>query len=139
MGAYPRIFPGFTAVSPARAKRHTNCGWAETRDKRLTAKSGDHREEETTPMRKKWGIRQGIVSAAVFGAVVLLLVSIDSRVRERFGDLVFGGHGVSPWGDRVSDFAGALTSALRYQSLENAPLLVFAAAGAVLVAFMLKT
>jgi hypothetical protein len=32
-----------------------------------------------------------------------------------------------------------LTSALRYQSLENAPLLVFAAAGAVLVAFMLKT
>jgi hypothetical protein len=90
-------------------------------------------------MRKKWGIQQGIVSAAVFGAVVLVLVSIDSRVRERFGDLVFGGHGVSPWGDRVGDFAGALTSALRYQSLENAPLLVFAAAGAVLVAFMLKT
>jgi hypothetical protein len=90
-------------------------------------------------MRKKWGIRQGIVSAAVFGAVLLLLVSIDSRVRERFGDLVAGGHSVSPWGDRVGDLAGALTSALRYQSLENAPLLVFAAAGAVLVAFMLKT
>ena len=90
-------------------------------------------------MRKKWGIRQGIVSAAVFGAVVLLLVSVDSRVRERFGDLVVGGPGVSPWGDRVGDFAGALASALRYQSLENAPLLVFAAAGAVLVAFMLKT
>lgn len=91
------------------------------------------------PMPKKWGIRQGIVSAAVFGAVVLLLVSVDSRVRERFGDLVFGGQGVSPWGDRAGDLAGALTSALRYQSIENAPLLVFAAAGAVLVAFMLKT
>jgi hypothetical protein len=32
-----------------------------------------------------------------------------------------------------------MISAVRYQSLENAPLLVFAAAGAVLFAFMLKT
>jgi hypothetical protein len=30
-------------------------------------------------------------------------------------------------------------SSIRYQSIENAPLLVFAAAGAVLVAFMLRT
>ena len=90
-------------------------------------------------MPKKWGIRQGIVSAAVFGAVVMMLVSVDSRVRERFSDLLSGGHGVSPWGDRVGDLVGALGSAVRYQSIENAPLLVFAAAGAVLVAFMLKT
>jgi len=85
----------------------------------------------------KLGIRQGVASAAVFGAVLLMLVSIDERVRDRFSELVGGG--VSPWGDRASDLCTALVSAIRYQSLENAPLLVFAAVGAVLVAFMLRT
>lgn len=85
----------------------------------------------------KLGIRQGVASAAVFGAVLLMLVSIDERVRDRFGTLLGGG--VSPWGDRASDLGAALISALRYQSIENAPLLVFAAVGAVLVAFMLRT
>jgi len=90
-------------------------------------------------MARKLGIRQGVVSAAIFGAVLLTLVYVDSRVRERFVDLVSGGHSVSPWGDRAGDLVGALVSAVRYQSLENAPLLVFAAGGAVLVAFMLRT
>ena len=85
----------------------------------------------------KLGIRQGVASAAVFGAVLLMLVSIDDRVRDRFSGLIGGG--VSPWGDRIGDLGGALVSALKYQSLENAPLLVFAAVGAVLVAFMLRT
>ncbi len=87
----------------------------------------------------KLGIRQGVASAAVFGAVLLMLVSIDERVRERFGDLVAGGSSLSPWGDRAGDLGSALASAVRYQSIENAPLLVFAAVGAVLVAFMLRT
>ena len=72
-------------------------------------------------MRKKWGIRQGIVSAAVFGAVVVA-VSVDSRVRERLA-IWFR----RPWcvsvGRSRRRFAGALTSALRYHPLENAPLL----------------
>ncbi len=86
----------------------------------------------------KLGFRQGIASAVVFGAVLLMLVSVDDRVRDRFTDLV-GGSGVTPWGDRAGDLAQALMSAVRYQSIENAPLLIFAAAGAVLVAFMLRT
>ena len=85
----------------------------------------------------KFGFRQSVVSAAVFGAVLLMLVSVDERVRDRFSGVVSGG--VSPWDDRVSDLGSALMSALRYQSIENAPLLVFAAVGAVLVAFMLRT
>jgi hypothetical protein len=84
-------------------------------------------------------IRQGALSAAVFAGVLLLLVSVDERVRDRFSALVSGDHSLSPWGDRAGDLGGALISAIRYQSLENAPLLVFAAAGAVLFAFMLKT
>ena len=83
------------------------------------------------------GFRQGVASAAVFCAVLLMLISIDERVRDRFSELMGGG--VSPWGDRASDLVGALMTAIRYQSIENAPLLVFAAVGAVLVAFMLRT
>jgi hypothetical protein len=87
----------------------------------------------------KLGFRQGIASAAVFGAVILMLVSIDDRVRDRFNDLVSGGGSLTPWGDRAGDLVQALISAVRYQSIENAPLLIFAAVGAILVAFMLKT
>ncbi|MBW8895364.1 MAG: hypothetical protein JF613_04175 [Acidobacteria bacterium] len=88
----------------------------------------------------KLGIRQGIASAAVFGAVLMMLVSVDDRVRDRFNDVVgSGGSGLTPWGDRVGDLGHALMSAVRYQSIENAPMLIFAAAGAVLVAFMLRT
>ena len=87
----------------------------------------------------KLGFRQGIASAAVFGAVVLMLISVDDRVRDRFNDLVGSGERSDAWGDRAGDLGGALMSAVRYQSIENAPMLIFAAAGAVLVAFMLRT
>lgn len=82
------------------------------------------------------GLRQALVSLAVFAIVIAALVSVDDRVRERFSDLFAGG--VSPWGDRLGDLGGALMGALRHQSIENAPLLIFAAAGAVLFVFMVK-
>jgi len=89
----------------------------------------------------KLGLRQGIASAAIFAAVLLVLVSVDDRVRDRMNDLVRGGSGgsLTPWGDRAGDLGSALVAAVRYQSIENAPLLVFAAVGAVLVVFMLKS
>ena len=89
----------------------------------------------------KLGIRQAIASSAVFGAVLLVLVSIDDRVRDAMTDLVYGGSNgsLTPWGDRAGDLGSALVGALRHQSIENAPLLVFAAGGAVLVVFMLKS
>lgn len=90
----------------------------------------------------KLGVRQAFASAAVFGAVLLVLISVDDRVRDRFSDLVYGGGStgsLTPWGDRAGDLGSALVSAAKYQSIENAPLLVFAAVGAVLVVFMLKS
>jgi len=87
----------------------------------------------------KLGLRQAIVSTAVFGAVLLVLISVDDRVRSRFSDLLSGGADLSPWGARVSDLGGALADAARSQSIENAPMLVFAFVGAVLVLFMLRT
>ena len=58
--------------------------------------------------------------------------------RERVSDVVTGGDGLTPWGDRLTDLGTALASAVRHQSIENAPLLIFAAVGAVLFVFMLK-
>ena len=84
-------------------------------------------------------LRQGLASAAVFVALIAALVSIDDRVQERFSELFVSGNGLSPWGDRVGDLGGALASALRHQSIENAPLLVFATVGAVLTVFMLRS
>ena len=84
-------------------------------------------------------IRQALVSVAVFAVILVALVSVDDRVQERFTDVFSTRTGVSPWGDRVGDLGGALMSALKHQSIENGPLLVFAAGGAVLFLFMVRT
>ena len=84
-------------------------------------------------------LRQGLFSAAVFVAILAALVSVDDRVQDRFTEVFAGGDGLSPWGDRVGDLGGALFGALRHQSIENAPLLVFAAGGLVLFLFMVKS
>ena len=87
-------------------------------------------------MQIKLSLRQAVLSSLIFGGVLLALASVDARVRERVGDVVSGGDGLSPWGDRIGDLGGALATAVRHQSIENAPLLVFAAVGAVLFVFM---
>ena len=87
----------------------------------------------------KMGTRQAVVSAAVFGVLLLILVSFDERVRDRVTAIVTGGQGLSTMGERSGDLGGALITAVKYQSIENAPLLLFATAGAVLFVFMLKT
>ena len=89
-------------------------------------------------MQIKLSLRQWMLSTLVFGGVLLALTSVDARVRERVSDVVTGGDGLTPWGDRVSDLGSALALAVRHQSIENAPALIFVAVGAVLVVFMLK-
>ena len=86
----------------------------------------------------KFGMREAIVSPIVFTGLLVALVSVDERVRDRFGNLLSGG-GISPWTDRVADLGDALITAMRHQSLENAPLLVFTAVGAMLMVFMFRT
>lgn len=87
----------------------------------------------------KLGVREAIVSPAVFAGVLLMLVSVDERVRERFGSVVSSGDGLAPWGERLADLGDAVMSAVRYQSIENAPLVIFATVGAVLVLFMFRS
>ena len=85
------------------------------------------------------GLRQGALSAAVFGAVMFVLVSVDPRVREHVSDLVGGSTSVGPLGARISELGGVLWSAARHQSVDNAPLAVFATVGIVLTIFMLRS
>jgi hypothetical protein len=82
-------------------------------------------------------VKQSIASVTVFVAVLFMLISVDDRVRDRFKDLATDGGG--SWTARVGDVSGVLVSAAKHQSIENAPLLVFAVVGAVLVVFMVKT
>jgi len=85
------------------------------------------------------GLRQTLVSVGIFGAILFALVSVDARVRDRFRELVASGDGLSPWGDRLGDLVGALTSAVRHQSIENAPMLFFAVVGGLLFVFMARS
>lgn len=89
-------------------------------------------------MKFKFGIQQALASAGVFVLILLALVSVDERVRERFNELVSGG-GVESVGQKASFLGDAVLTAVRYQSIENAPLVVFATAGAVLFLFMVRT
>jgi hypothetical protein len=87
----------------------------------------------------KLGFRQSLTSVAIFGVIMAFLVSLDDRVRDRFGDLLSAGTSVAPFGHRASELVNALVDAARYQSIENAPLLIFAFVGGVLFLFMVRT
>ena len=90
-------------------------------------------------MKVKMGMRQGALSAAIFGAIMFALVSVDARVRDHVSELVGNGVSVAPLSTRFAELADALWTAARYQSIENAPMLVFATVGIVLTVFMVKS
>ena len=90
-------------------------------------------------MNLKFGVREGALSAVIFGAIMFALVSVDARVRDHVSGLVGNTTSVAPVGTRVTELADALWSAVRYQSIENAPMVVFATVGIVLTVFMLRS
>jgi hypothetical protein len=90
-------------------------------------------------MKVKMGMRQGALSAAIFGAIMFALVSVDARVRDHVSELVGSTASVAPLSTRFAELADALWTAARYQSIENAPMLVFATVGIVLTIFMVKS
>jgi hypothetical protein len=80
-----------------------------------------------------------MLSAAIFGGVMFALVSFDPRVRDHVSSLLGDGTSVAPISARLGELGDALWSAARTQSMDNAPLLVFAAVGTVLTIFMVKS
>jgi hypothetical protein len=92
-------------------------------------------------MVMKLGIREGALSFGVFCGVLFALTAVDPRVRDKIADLAGGGSvsNVAPWTYRLGELGDALWGAARHQSLENAPLVVFATVGIVLTIFMIKS
>ena len=84
-------------------------------------------------------LRQYALSIAVFAVIIGGLVSVDDRVRAQFASLSFSSRSLTPWGDQIGSFLGALVTAVRHQSIENAPLVVFATVGGILFIFMFRT
>jgi hypothetical protein len=84
------------------------------------------------------GFKQGIASATIFAGLVGFLVWVDPRVRERVTQLV-AQNSADTLGHKFTDLGTTLLSAARHQSIENAPLVIFAVVGAILFLFMLKT
>jgi hypothetical protein len=91
------------------------------------------------PMTLKFGLRDGALSAAIFGGVIFALVSFDPRVRDHLSTVVGDGASVAPLSGRLTDLASVLWSAARHQSIDNAPLVVFGTVGIVLTIFMLRS
>lgn len=86
------------------------------------------------------GLREGIGSIVSVVIVLAVLVSMDPRVKTRVADLVHDPvEGGMTAGSRLGELAETLWLAARDQSVENAPMLVFAVVGAVLVLLMLRT
>lgn len=84
---------------------------------------------------------EAVGSAFCFVAVLVALVSIDDRVRDRMA-LLFSGSAatqVSSFGHRLNQVADALAQAVADQSIAHAPMLIFTMVAVVLVIFMLRT
>lgn len=87
----------------------------------------------------KLGLKEGALSAGVFGGVMFALVSVDPRVHDRVSDLMGNSASLAPLGSRLGELSDALWVAARHQSIDNAPLVVFATVGVVLTIFMLRS
>ena len=82
---------------------------------------------------------QWMVSLGLFAVVIGALISVDQRVRDQVARLFYGGDGIVSWDNRALDLGHAIASAIRTQSIDNAPVLLFATVGVVLFVFMVRT
>jgi hypothetical protein len=90
-------------------------------------------------MRRVFG--DALISLGALTVLLITLVSIDPRVSEQMSRYVgtSGSSAMTTIGGQVRHVAMVVFSAARDQSIENAPLMIFALAATVLVLFMLRT
>ncbi len=86
-------------------------------------------------------VSDALISAGALTVLLIGLVAIDDRVRERIVSVVENGEVSSSVGSvtrTVSDVTGILLLAARDQSIDNAPMAVFVVAATALVLAMLR-
>jgi hypothetical protein len=80
------------------------------------------------------------MSAVALAIILMVLVSFDSRVREQVELRMSSPSAmVSDASHGLKSLTGTILSALREQSLDRAPLLIFVFGAVVLLLFMLRT
>lgn len=87
------------------------------------------------------GIGEALASVFCLVAVLMTLVAVDGRVRERCSALVAqtSSEGLASWEERAGALGNAVVQAARDRSIDQAPLLVFTGVAAALLIFMLRT
>jgi hypothetical protein len=83
-------------------------------------------------------IGDAVISLCALLALLLMLVSIDPRVRIQVAS-AWGGTGTSSVSKDLGEISGVVLSAIQDRGIDNAPLMIFALAATVLVLFMLRT
>jgi hypothetical protein len=84
--------------------------------------------------------RDAAMSAGALTIILMLLVSFDSRVREQVELRLSSPSAlVSDARQGLKSLTGVILDALREQSLDRAPLLIFVCGAVMLLLFMLKT
>lgn len=87
-------------------------------------------------------IGDAMITAGSALTLVLALVLLDDRVRDQISAVVDPHHpgtALAEMGQRISQIAAIVAVAARNQSIDHAPLVIFALAATVLVLFMLRT
>ena len=83
-----------------------------------------------------------LISVMALGALVLILASLDDRVRDQISMQMTSGQASAQMagaGVTASNLTGVVVTAVRDQSIEHAPLVIFVLAAGVLMLFMLRT
>ena len=83
-----------------------------------------------------------MLTAAGAMLLVLALVMFDDRVRDQITTLADPRHpseAIAGLSGRATEMVASVGTAMRSQSIEHAPLVIFALAATVLVLFMLRT
>jgi hypothetical protein len=82
-----------------------------------------------------------LLSLGTVALVLLVLVSLDDRVREEFSSRILSHptQHIADVGHDAETLTAVVARAARTQSIDHAPMLIFALAAAVLTVFMLRT
>jgi hypothetical protein len=79
-----------------------------------------------------------VISLGAVLALLLMLVSVDPRVRYQIASM-WGGAGTSSVSRDLGEISTVLLASVQAHGIDNAPLMIFALAATVLVLFMLRT
>ena len=84
-------------------------------------------------------VPQALASLAIFVILLASLASVDQRVHDKCSELLSSGQNMGSLTHRASELVDTISTAVRYQSIENAPMVLFATVGGVLFLFMVRT